>query len=343
LRDEAKVRFPRGLIGTADSYRALAPGYIGPGTSSSCAYGFMHLDVMWWLVSRTDLASVGRQMTLKSAIVSLGTILEAVLKIPGLPKNKWLSDRSSAGVKPRIDDVAGRILSTRSKKPHARNGAFESSCRPAVSVAIGGLKEQCLYSKAVFETSPLQRIDDPRRHFLEADLARRIGAVQAARPAVRYRKRNDRETVKPRSRLRNEEEVRSFFINPIVEVLGYDKGTDFSVDLGKSIAYLDKNKFPDYKFNLWQENFWLIEAKRPSPGRTKFGYDDLAQAVEYAIHPDINAALVVLCDGSLTEIFDREVSLTEPVLRVEQRDLVRDFDKLRVLLEPIHTAMRVVA
>jgi hypothetical protein len=83
------------------------------------------------------------------------------------------------------------------------------------------------------------------------------------------------------------------------------------------------------------ENFWLIEAKRPSPGRTKFGYADLAQAVEYAIHPDINAALVALCDGSLTEVFDREVSLTEPVLRVEQRDLVRDFDKLRVLLEPI--------
>ncbi len=133
----------------------------------------------------------------------------------------------------------------------------------------------------------------------------------------------------------SEQEVRSFFIDPMIEVLGYDKGTDFSVDMGKSIAYLDKNKFPDYKFNLWRENFWLIEAKRPLPGRTKFGYDDLAQAVEYAIHPEINAALVVLCDGSITEVFDREVSLTEPVLRIEQRNLVRDFDKLRMLLEPI--------
>lgn len=107
-RDEAKINFPRGLIGTADSYRARCPGYLDRGTLSSCAYGFMHLDVMWWLVSRTDLTSVGRQMALKSAIVSLGTILEAVLKVPGLPKNRWLSAKSSAGVRPRIDEVVRR-------------------------------------------------------------------------------------------------------------------------------------------------------------------------------------------------------------------------------------------
>ena len=45
-------------------------------------------------------------MALKSAIVSLGTILEAVLKIPGLPKNKWLSAKSSAGVRARVAELA---------------------------------------------------------------------------------------------------------------------------------------------------------------------------------------------------------------------------------------------
>jgi hypothetical protein len=94
-------------------------------------------------------------------------------------------------------------------------------------------------------------------------------------------------------------------------------------------------KFPDYKFHLWRENFWLIEAKRPLAGGIKFGYDDLAQAVEYGIHPEINAALIVLCDGLITEIFDREVSLIKPVLHVEKCNLARDFDKLRLLLEPI--------
>jgi hypothetical protein len=39
-----------------------------------------------------------------------------------------------------------------------------------------------------------------------------------------------------------------------------------------------------------------------------------AQAIEYAVHPNINAALVVLYDGIIVEIFDQEVSVTEPIL-----------------------------
>ncbi|MFX8766430.1 hypothetical protein ABTM49_19490, partial [Acinetobacter baumannii] len=40
----------------------------------------------------------------------------------------------------------------------------------------------------------------------------------------------------------NETEVRAFIIDPIVRILGYDKGTDFSVDHGRKIEFLDKNK-----------------------------------------------------------------------------------------------------
>lgn len=132
-----------------------------------------------------------------------------------------------------------------------------------------------------------------------------------------------------------EQEVRTFVIDPIVRILGYDKGTDFSVDLGRSIEFLDKKKFPDYKLNLWKEDFWLIEAKRPLTDRSAFGYDELAQALEYAAHPNINAALVLLCDGLKIEVFDREVSITQPLLHVDKQNLLRDFDKLRALLEPI--------
>jgi hypothetical protein len=96
------------MIGTADSYRARIPGYLEASTISSCAYGFMHLDVVWWLASRTDLASVGRQMALKSAIVSIGTILEATLQIPGVPKDRYLSAKSNAGVIPRVHAAVER-------------------------------------------------------------------------------------------------------------------------------------------------------------------------------------------------------------------------------------------
>jgi hypothetical protein len=103
--------------------------------------------------------------------------------------------------------------------------------------------------------------------------------------------------------------------------------------LERKIEFLGKSKFIDYKLNLWQEDFWLIEAKRPRTGEA-FGYKDLAQAIEYACHPDINAALVVLCDGMKIEVFDREVSVTEPVIRIPRDRLAAEFDKLRLLLEP---------
>ncbi len=132
----------------------------------------------------------------------------------------------------------------------------------------------------------------------------------------------------------NEAEVRTFVIDPIVRALGYAKGAAFSADLERPIAFLDTRKRPDYRLNLWQENFWLIEAKRPRSNETRFGYADLAQALEYACHPEINAALVVLCDGEKIEIFDREQSVTEPVLCLKRANLVAEFDKLRSLLEP---------
>src|SRR5437899_1157157 len=81
-RSESKINFPRGLIGTAQVYRGRCPGYLTAAQQSSCAYGFMYLDVLWWLLARTDIASIAKEMAIKSAIVTLGTILEAIVYIP---------------------------------------------------------------------------------------------------------------------------------------------------------------------------------------------------------------------------------------------------------------------
>ncbi len=132
----------------------------------------------------------------------------------------------------------------------------------------------------------------------------------------------------------NEAEVRANIIDPMVHVLGYDKGTDFSVDLERYLKVLEKDLKPDYKLNLWKADFWIIEAKKPRFGKADFAYKDLSQALEYAAHPQINAALVVLCDGIKIEVFDREVDLTGPILHIDREHLRRDFDKLRHLLEP---------
>jgi hypothetical protein len=132
-----------------------------------------------------------------------------------------------------------------------------------------------------------------------------------------------------------EAEVRYSVIDPIVRILGYDKGTIFSLDLEHQLTFLGKTRRPDYQLNLWNEGFWLIEAKKPRLDNDKFEYDDLAQAIEYSVHPKVNAALVALCDGVKIEVFDREVNVEEPIVRVARENLSRDFDKLRIVLEPI--------
>lgn len=133
-----------------------------------------------------------------------------------------------------------------------------------------------------------------------------------------------------------EADVRGEVIDSMLRILGYRKGEDSSVDREKHISFADKtSKYIDYSMTLWEENFWLIEAKRPL-SKDQFGYEELRQAVEYAVHPEINAALVVLCDGRKIEVFDREEDLVNPIYRISITEIACEFDKLRKLLSPIH-------
>lgn len=133
----------------------------------------------------------------------------------------------------------------------------------------------------------------------------------------------------------NEAEVRSYIIDPMLRVLGYDKGTPFSTGLERQLAFVGQTRRSDYQAHLWNENFWLLEAKRPQIDVSSFGYEDFSQALEYSVHPSVNAALIVLCDGLKLEIFDREVDVEKPILHVEIKNLVAEFDKVRAILEPM--------
>lgn len=134
----------------------------------------------------------------------------------------------------------------------------------------------------------------------------------------------------------NEAEVRAYVIDPIVAILGYKKDSHFKPDLEKKIEFIDQRKFIDYKCTLWEENFWIIEAKRAAAKRKRiaFKYSEFKQALEYAVHPRINAALIVLCDGDLFEVFDREENVAAPLLKFHKEDLVSNFDRFRTLLGP---------
>jgi hypothetical protein len=73
----------------------------------------------------------------------------------------------------------------------------------------------------------------------------------------------------------SEEDVRSYIIDPIVEALGYEKGTVFEAKLEHGVTFVGNHIFPDYQLTLWNENFWLIEAKKPRLNKAAFEHTEL--------------------------------------------------------------------
>ena len=132
----------------------------------------------------------------------------------------------------------------------------------------------------------------------------------------------------------SEADVREEIISPLLTVLGYDKQTYFSTERTKTIQLLGRKNYLDYNLTLWSENFWLIEAKKPKGAGARFGVADVRQAIGYAVHPEINAALLVLCDGRKIAVFDREENQIEPAVTIEIGNLKADIDKLRAILSP---------
>jgi hypothetical protein len=132
----------------------------------------------------------------------------------------------------------------------------------------------------------------------------------------------------------SEEDVRAEIIDPVIRVLGYAKETFFSTEREKHLKVAGGDLFIDYKMTLWSHAFWLIEAKKVKRKALKFTAKELQQALLYAVHPEIDAALVVLCDGRVFEIYDRDESVTEPAARVEVSKLVEQFHVLQALLGP---------
>lgn len=132
----------------------------------------------------------------------------------------------------------------------------------------------------------------------------------------------------------SEEDVRAEIIDPVIRVLGYAKETYFSTQREKHLKVADGDLFIDYRMTLWSQAFWVIEAKKVKRKQLKFTSAELQQALLYAVHPEIDAALVVLCDGRVFEVYDRDESVTQPAARVEVKKLPEQFHVLQALLGP---------
>lgn len=79
VRDDARVRFPRGWLRTAAEARALFPSVRTPVLVRNLAYAVQLADIYGWLLERTDLAGIVRDMVIKAYVACVAGIAEAVL------------------------------------------------------------------------------------------------------------------------------------------------------------------------------------------------------------------------------------------------------------------------
>ena len=76
----ARVRFPRGFIRTAGYHRDTLPDLGSEVQRRNASYALMSLDVLRWLVVRTDLSGAGLSMIVKESICVVGALCEWLTK-----------------------------------------------------------------------------------------------------------------------------------------------------------------------------------------------------------------------------------------------------------------------
>ena len=78
---QAKVRFPRGFLRTAQQARTRIPFLPDSNFKSNLSYAMMLSDVQHWLLARTDISGTAKEMVIKLQIFLLGTMAESISKV----------------------------------------------------------------------------------------------------------------------------------------------------------------------------------------------------------------------------------------------------------------------
>jgi hypothetical protein len=156
--DAARIRFPRGYLREALLWRNALSFLSTISLRKNVAYTLMLHDVQSWVLKRTDLEGQAREMLVKGAITSLGSVAEAILV-----------DVTSPPLG-RRQKVASRV-----KHLHDQ-GVVDDSLQDDLRWLWDTRNRQHLYELAAPEFDLYTREDHPRA---ESTLTRLIQVLQA--------------------------------------------------------------------------------------------------------------------------------------------------------------------
>ncbi len=146
--------------------------------------------------------------------------------------------------------------------------------------------------------------------------------------------------------------VESNFLTPLLECLGYETHKDYEVrrhgdaDMSFKLHYPPvaqgarkvKHYQPDYMPTIRKKMFWVIEAKSPKDVRAPFDLQYLVQGLQYCIHPEIQAAYLLVTNGLSSSVYDAhgsvflDAEVYEPILEFRSEELTHRWPEIYSLL-----------
>lgn len=134
-----------------------------------------------------------------------------------------------------------------------------------------------------------------------------------------------------------EAKICSELITPVLVLLGYGEHTLHNVAEQQTYTLKDPTMMKghrqvrlDYEPRVYETGLWVMEAKGTNKQVTKAA---LGQARDYAIHPEVRAALVVTVDRAGFRVFDPwDEHWEEPLLTVPPNEVADRIEELRAVL-----------
>src|SRR5690606_10798067 len=161
---EARVRFPRGFILSAGTYRCSLPDIGTEVQRRNASYALMTLDVFRWVCVRTDLSGAALSMVVKEAIAILGALCE------------WMTKEATrgAGSSRRYAVRTGRLVDA---------GIIDSALKEELDWIWGTRCNEHLYEVTSLEHEMYSRADYNRGLAAYKALRQALIAVHGAREA----------------------------------------------------------------------------------------------------------------------------------------------------------------